>query len=287
MNINGKTQLIGLIGWPVAHSQSPAMHNAAAAALGIDWAYVPFSVREEDVAASVQGLRALGVRGVNVTIPHKQAVIPYLDEIHPAAQAIGAVNTILFKRSASLQQSTAIGYNTDWTGFLTDLASHDIGIQGRGCLILGAGGSARAIAYALASAGGRVHLLSRRLQPAQAIAQSIAPHFPSEHLSYHTTSELPQLVAQWPAPLIINTTPVGMFPHVDQSPWPDDLPFPPHTVVYDLIYNPAQTKLMQQATAAGCRAYNGLGMLLYQGAQAFTLWTGQQPDLAIMRQALS
>lgn len=286
MNINGKTQLIGLIGWPLSQSKSPAMHNAATAALGIDWAYVPFPVREEDVAAAVQGLRALGVRGVNVTVPHKQAVMPFLDEIHPAAQAIGAVNTIVFKRSASSQHSTAIGYNTDWTGFLTDLASQQVAVAGRGCLVLGGGGSARAVAYALASAGGRVHLLSRRIQQAQQVAQGIAPHFPEEHVSYHTLRELPQLAAQWPAPLIINATPLGMAPEVHASPWPAELAFPPAAVVYDLVYNPSRTLFLQQAEAAGCRTINGLGMLLYQGAQALTLWTGQQPDLALMRRAL-
>lgn len=262
------------------------MHNAAATALGIDWAYLPFPVREEDVAAAVQGLRALGVRGVNVTVPHKQAVMPYLDEVDPAAQAIGAVNTILFKRSASSQQSTAVGYNTDWSGFLTDLQSHGIDIKGRGCLILGAGGSARGVAYALASAGGRVHLLSRGIHQAREVAQTLAPHFPHEHFSYHTLAELPQLAAQWPAPLVINATPLGMVPETETSPWPADLPFPPNAVAYDLVYNPTTTRFMRQAQADGCVAINGLGMLLHQGAQAFALWTGQTADLAIMQGAL-
>lgn len=282
MDIKGKTQLIGLIGWPLSHSKSPDMHNAAAAALGLDWAYVPFPVREEDVKAAVRGLRALGVRGVNVTIPHKQAVMPYLDRIDTAAQVIGAVNTIVITRSAESQHSIAVGYNTDWSGFLRDLHHHGVELKGRGCLILGAGGSARACAYALASAGGRVHILARRIDQSQEVAHGLGEHFPAEHISYHRLSELPPLASQWAAPLIVNTTPLGMLPRVDTSPWPDELPFPAGTFVYDLVYNPAVTKIMEQAQAAGCRAANGMGMLVYQGAEAFKLWTGQEPDVDLM-----
>lgn len=280
--INGKTQLIGLLGWPVAHSKSPQMHNAASAALGLDWAYVPFPVREEDVKSAVRGLRALGVRGVNVTVPHKQAVMPHLDVIAPAAQVIGAVNTIVFARSAASQHSTAHGYNTDWQGFLADLQSYEVAIKERGCLILGAGGSARAVAYALASVGGRVHLLARRIVQSREVAHAIGKHFPHEHVSYHELGELPQIASQWAAPLIVNTTPLGMLPRMGTTPWPDEVPFPEGSFVYDLVYNPAETRLIKQARAAGCRAENGLGMLVYQGAIAFKLWTGKEPDTALM-----
>ena len=310
MTISGKTQLLGLLGWPVAHSLSPAMHNAAAAVLGLDVVYVPLPVRPEDVGTAVSALPALGFLGVNVTVPHKQAVIPFLDDLEPGAKAIGAVNTIVIQQStnnneqltatnlqssisnpqspvSSLQSLT--GHNTDWTGFLADLAEWGVEVNGRDCLILGAGGSARAVAYALAQAGGRVQVLARRSAQAQELVEAIGPHLPrplAGWLNAWPLSELATAVAHTTAPLIVNTTPVGMSPHVEASPWRAAVPFPPDAFVYDLIYNPATTILMRQAQAAGCRTANGLGMLLWQGAKAFELWTGCTPDTAVMRAAL-
>ncbi|MGB4872323.1 MAG: hypothetical protein WBP47_19875, partial [Candidatus Promineifilaceae bacterium] len=189
MTISGKTQLLGLLGWPVAHSFSPAMHNAAAAALGLDVVYVPLPVRPEDVGTAVSALPALGFLGANVTVPHKQAVIPFLDELEPGAKAIGAVNTIVVGRSTANSEPptpntlhsprsnppSLHGHNTDWTGFLADLADLGVAVNGRDCLILGAGGSARAVAYALAAAGGRVQVLARRGAQAQELVAAIGP----------------------------------------------------------------------------------------------------------------
>jgi len=310
MTISGSTQLLGLLGWPVAHSLSPAMHNAAAAALGLDVVYVPLPVRPEDVGTAVSALPALGFLGVNVTVPHKQAVIPFLDDREPGAKAIGAVNTIVVKQSTdnseqltanNLQSSifnpqspvsslpSLTGHNTDWIGLLADLAELGVEVNGRDCLILGAGGSARAVAYALAQAGGRVQVLARRSAQAQELVEAIGPHLPrplAGWLHAWPLSELATAVAHATAPLIVNTTPVGMSPHVEPSPWPAAVPFPPNAFVYDLIYNPPTTSLMRQAQAAGCRTANGLGMLLWQGAKAFELWTGCTPDTAVMRAAL-
>jgi len=287
MEITGKTQLIGLIGWPVSHSFSPAMHNAAAAAAGLDWLYVPLPVHPDDIGAAVGGLPALGFRGVNITVPHKQAVIPYLDEIDPGAKGIGAVNTILINKSHP-PVVRLIGYNTDWSGFLADLEVLDVPVAGRDCLVLGAGGSARAVAYALASAGGRVQVLARRVAQARQLVADLGKELPANRhvLTGRPLSELAAAVRRMVAPLIVNTTPLGMTPAVDASPWPDGLPFPPGAFVYDLVYNPRRTRLMQQAEAAGCRAANGLGMLVHQGALAFQLWTGVMPDTAVMRQAI-
>ena len=279
--INGKTQLIGLIGWPVAHSFSPAMHNAAAQALGLNWTYVPLPVKPENVATAVFSLSALGIRGVNVTVPHKQAVMPLLDEIEPGAQVIGAVNTIVVGENGRLS-----GHNTDWSGFLADLEAHDIAIANRDCLLLGAGGSARAVAYGLAKSGARVHVLARRIAQAEALLADLRAQLPAAQLTSHPLAELRQVAGQRHAPLIINSTPLGMTPNEESSPWPNNLPIPVDATVYDLVYNPGHTRLMQQAEAAGCRAYNGLGMLVQQGAQAFALWTGQQPDTAVMATAL-
>jgi shikimate dehydrogenase len=282
MNINGRTQLIGLIGWPIAHSFSPAMHNAAAAALGLNWAYLPLSVPPAAVAAAVRGLPALGFRGVNVTVPHKQAVIPLLDEVAAGARAIGAVNTIV----VDPEDGRLSGTNTDWSGFLADLQGRGVAVAGRHCLVLGAGGSARAVAYALATAGAQVTVLARRPEQGQQLATDLQPFVPLHVLHTRPWSQLASLVATSQAPLIVNTTPLGMAPHVNTSPWPDNCPWPADAFLYDLVYNPIETQLMRQAQVAGCAAVNGLEMLVQQGAQAFALWTGQMPDVAVMRAAI-
>lgn len=278
---NGKTQLIGLIGWPVSHSFSPAMHNAAAQALGLNWVYVPLPVPPDKLATAVSSLSALGFRGVNVTVPHKQTVIPLLDELKPGAQAIGAVNTIMVGADGRLT-----GRNTDWSGFLADLQAHDVPVAGRDCLILGAGGSARAVAYGLATARARVHLLARRVAQAEGLIVDLRPSLPQAAFTSQSFTQLADVAAKLTAPLIVNCTPLGMTPNEACSPWPTDVLFPSDATVYDLVYNPRRTRLMQQAEAAGCQAINGLGMLVQQGAKAFALWTGQEPDTAVMQQAI-
>ncbi|WP_420628736.1 shikimate dehydrogenase [Candidatus Leptofilum sp.] len=279
--INGKTQLTGLMGWPVSHSFSPAMHNAAAESLGLNWAYVPLPVPPDGVAAAVSGLAALGFRGVNVTVPHKQAVIPLMDDLEPGAEAIGAVNTIVVGENGRFT-----GHNTDWSGFLADLRTHDVQIANRDCLLLGAGGSARAAAYGLAKSGARVHVLARRVAQANKLVADLRPYLSHRLLTSLPLAQLPEAAASTTAPLIINSTPLGMTPNETTTPWPDELSFPPNAVVYDLVYTPRHTRLMQQAEAAGCQAINGLGMLVQQGAKAFALWTDQQPDTAVMRRAI-
>ena len=279
--INAKTQLIGLIGWPISHSLSPAIHNAAAAALDLNWVYVPLPVRAAQVETAVKGLPALGFRGVNVTVPHKQAVMPFLDEINPAAEAIGAVNTIVVDQNGRL-----VGHNTDWSGFLDDLEAADVHISERDCLVLGAGGAARAAAYGLARAGCKVQVLARRLDQAIDLVADLVPYIDDAALFARPLQRLETAVAQSKAPLIVNTTPAGMAPNVDQSVWPDALPFPDGAFVVDLVYNPPTTRLLRQAQAAGIPAANGLGMLLRQGARSFSLWTGQDPDIEVMAQAL-
>lgn len=294
MDISGKTGVVGLIGWPVAHTFSPQMHNAAARALGLDLVYVPLAVRPGAVAAAVRGLAALGFLGANVTIPHKEAVIPFLDEITGAAQVIGAVNTIQvtgaeraraqmnatgnFDSPSTNRQSLA-GANTDWQGFLADLADHEVVVAGRPCVILGAGGGARAVAYGLGQTGAKVEVCARRPAQAQALVNALAPHLPNASLSTRPWIARTKLVS---GALIVNTTPVGMHPHQGKSPWPEGASFPKDGFVYDLIYHPVETKFMAQAEAAGCRTANGLGMLLYQGALAFEMWTGIRPDIRIM-----
>jgi shikimate dehydrogenase len=284
MTINGETQLIGLIGWPVAHSLSPVMHNAAAQELGLNWTYVPLPVRPEELETALDGLAALGFRGVNVTIPHKQAVMPYLDTLDDEVRVIGAANTIVIER-LGIGDWRLRGYNTDWVGFKADLDSKGVDVKGRDCLVLGAGGSARAVVYALARAGGRVQVLARRPEQAQTLVHDLEAIFPGR-LSGGSLTDLGECAAACVAPLIVNTTPLGMEPCAGGSPWPETVTFPVGAFVYDLVYHPSQTRLLRQAASAGCEVANGLGMLARQAAEAFALWTGQQPDVDVMLEVI-
>lgn len=276
LNTNGRTKLVGLIGYPIEHSLSPAMHNSAFAVLNLNWCYVPLPVPPERLGEAVAGLQALSFVGANVTVPHKEAVIPYLDEVTPEAQAIGAVNTIV------VREDKLIGYNTDWQGFLTALSEVGFNPQGKRAVVLGAGGAARAVVYALAQGGAQVTVLNRTPSRAQALVQDFSPLFP--HRSLVSLPFTPQTleVQTTEAHLLVNTTPVGMWPEVDQSTWPEDLAFPGHLTVFDLVYNPGETKLLRQARAAGAKGIGGLGMLVHQGAAAFKLWTGEEAPIETM-----
>lgn len=280
MNINGQTQLIGLIGWPLDYSLSPAMHNAAAEVLGLNWAYVPLPVRPNQLADALRGLPALGFRGVNVTVPHKETVIPHLDAVYPVAQTIGAVNTI------AVGDGLLTGFNTDWSGFLADLETYNLVLDGRDCLVLGAGGSARAIIYALANAGGLVRVFSRRREQAETLATHFHAKIPAARIRTAPLDQVADVAAGCYRPLIINTTPLGMAgKSVAETPWPTGAPFPEKAFIYDLVYNPPVTRFLQQAAQAGCRTANGLGMLAQQAAEAFEIWTGRYPNVAVMRAA--
>ena len=220
-----------------------------------------------------------------MTVPHKQAVLPFLDTIEDGARVIGAVNTILINLVPVKNEDTwqLTGYNTDWLGFLADLETLKVDVDRRDCLVLGAGGSARAIVYGLAQAGARVHVLARRLIQATQLATDFKD---VSRVQAGYLSDLADYVADLQAPLVVNTTPLGMTPNIDRSIWPDHLPFPTGAFIYDLVYNPIETCFMQQAQASGCGTSNGLGMLIHQGAIAFELWTGQKPDIQIMKQTI-
>jgi len=260
------TERVGLIGWPVAHSVSPAMHNAAFGALGLDWQYDLLPAPPERFAAAVAAWVAAGYRGFNVTIPHKGAALrlPQVRVISPAAEAIGAANTLTVEPDGSLAAD-----NTDWRGFADDLAAGGIAVEGARCLVLGTGGSARAVIYAL-RAGGAVAITAISRQPG---GRDGAAGY----------GDLARLAPG--ADLVVNCTPAGMSPDVAASPWPEDVPFPGGAALVDLIYNPPVTRLMADAQAAGARTVGGLGMLVRQGALAFERWTGIAPPLAIMLEA--
>jgi len=273
---------LGLIGYPLGHSLSPKIHNAALKACGLKGDYSLFSIHPDDI----QGLKNLlnrvrrkGIHGLNVTIPHKQNVIPLLDELTPTAQSIGAVNTIY------LRDNKLIGDNTDAPGFLSDL-KHFLGnrqlalseVEGsqiancKSAIVLGAGGSARAVVYALINDGWNVTIASRRMEQAQELAQS----FTNYELRITNFTDL-QTFQLSNFQLIVNTTPIGMTPNTDQSPLPENLLLPSNAFIYDLIYNPRETKLVKDARAQGLSATTGLGMLIEQAALAFEIWTGCNP----------
>ncbi len=254
------------------------MHNAAFAALGLDWAYVPLPAPPDRVRAAVLGLAALGFRGANVTIPHKQAVMAHLDALTPAARAAGAVNTITVLADGALNGDT-----TDGRGFLADL--RESGVTPRRALLLGSGGAARSVAYALAETGADVLVAARSVAKASALCEAIAAQLPAE-AGRLTAHALPRdlRACSADADLVINATSLGLHPN-DAMPWNPDVPFGPGQVVYDLVYTQV-TPLMSLAARQGARAIGGTGMLVHQGALALAQWTGLEAPIGVMRAAI-
>lgn len=268
---------LGLIGYPLQHSHSPQLHEAALQETGLAGAYRLYPVPalpegEEQLAALLDQVRRDEIQGLNVTIPHKETVLARLDETTGAAAAIGAVNTIW------AEEGRLHGDNTDAPGFLDDLRRFlgETAVPSP-ALILGAGGSARAVAYALAGEGGEVILASRRFAQADTLVAQLRDVVSGSLRAVPFTPEMLASLSDTIG-LLVNATPVGMTPHEDVSPWPEGASLSPETAVYDLVYNPPTTRLMEQARAAGCRASNGLGMLAAQAALAFTRWTGYEVD---------
>jgi len=266
MAINGKTQLYGIIGNPVTHSLSPAMHNAALHVSDIDAVYVPFPA--VDIKDAVTGIRGLGIQGLSVTIPHKEAVMPFLDSIDPVAEKIGAVNTLI-NRDGRLT-----GLNTDWLG-ATRALEEEIDLNGAKAVILGAGGSARAIGFGLLERGADIILCSRTESRGRALAEVLGCSWIS--------LEDPEQVS---GDILINATSVGMVPDIEKSPVPEGI-VSHFRVVMDIVYAPMKTRLLQEAESAGCTIINGLEMLLYQGVAQFELWTGETAPVSVMRDALA
>ncbi|HPO99765.1 MAG: shikimate dehydrogenase [Candidatus Omnitrophica bacterium] len=278
-NISGTTRVCAVIGDPVEHSLSPRMHNAAFQALGLDYVYVAFHVK--DVPKAVEGLVGFGIRGLSVTIPHKVSIMPYLDEITPLARRIGAVNTVIN------ENGRLIGTNTDGVGALRALESVET-VDGRTIALLGVGGAARGVAFTLASERKpkRIYLLHRRED--QEMARSMLSDLVSHSSVPVTTAELApddtrEIFKE--ADFIIHTTPVGMSPKVDEC-LVEEAWFSERHIVFDLIYNPAKTQLLQRAERRFARILNGVPMFVNQGAEQFRLWTGQEPPVEIMRQAV-
>lgn len=281
--ITGKTKILGVIGHPIEHSLSPLMHNAALTQLGLDYVYLPFPVAPENLTTAIAGFASIGVVGFSITIPHKQAILPFLSEISPIAQAIGAVNTVVNKGNKWL------GTNTDVEGFIAPLQTtyHQDWSQKK-AVILGNGGAARAVVAGCIQLGlAEIHVVGRNLQKLQVFEQSWQNSPFADKFQVHEWTELPNLLHQ--ANLLVNTTPIGMYPHVEQSPLSSqEMSYlPGDAIAYDLIYIPKPTKFLHLAQKQGIVTIDGLEMLVQQGAAALKIWLQKETvPVTQMRQAL-
>lgn len=280
--ITGHTKLTGLLGSPVSHSISPAMHNEAFKQLNLDYVYLAFDVKLEKLDSAVEGLRAMNVRGFNLTMPHKNAMCALCDSLSPAAEIIGAVNTVVN------ENGHLIGYTTDGTGYMRALKEDGHDITGKKMTLLGAGGAATSIFVQAALDGVSEISIFNRRSPFWERAQNII-HTLAERTNckitlydYDDPAILKREISE--SAILTNGTSVGMAPNIEQSLITDTSVFHKDLIVSDVIYNPRETLLLKQAKKAGCKTQNGLYMLLYQGAEAFKLWTGQEMPVEIIKE---
>jgi shikimate dehydrogenase len=277
MTISGKTRVCGVIGDPIEHSLSPIMHNAAFQALDLDYVYLAFKVKPSCVADAINGIRALNIRGLNVTMPHKKSVMANLDRIDLSAQIIDSVNTILNK------DNLLFGFNTDGAGAVRALKENGVALKGRKVVLLGAGGAARAIAYAVAKEADELAVLNRTVKDAQALARLVEKAANKRIVAASIEPEDIDANLQ-DSDILINATSVGMKPHPEQTPVPIEL-LRSNLAVMDIVYNPLETKLARDAKALGAKVVSGVEMLIYQGAASFEIWTGKSAPVEVMRKA--
>ena len=271
--ITGSTNIAGLIGHPVEHSFSPPMHNAAFNALNMDWTYVAFDVEPSNLKSAIDGARSLNIKGLNVTIPHKIEVMKYLDEIDEVARLIGAVNTIDFRNMK--------GYNTDGIGAVKAI-EEVTSIKNKNVVVAGAGGASRAISFYIAKYGAEsITILNRNVDKASNLAKDINL---IDDVKPDSISQINDYVRE--ADILIDTTPVGMHPNVDSDAIVGAEDMHEDLVVFDAVYNPNETSLIKQAIKANAKPVYGIKMLLYQGAESFKIWTGQNPPVDVMEDAL-
>ena len=275
--ITGNTRIYGIIGDPVEHSLSPLMHNEAFKELNLNCVYIPFHVRQKELQRAVKGVKSLGICGFNVTIPHKIPIVRYLDEIEKEAAHIGAINTVV-TRNGKL-----IGYNTDGAGAYHALQAAGSDPKDKRVIILGAGGAARAIAFHLAPLSRDLVILNRTREK----AVSLALELKKTGLNVTGRGLTPQTLSDelWETDILINATSLGMYPRVDETPVDRGLIHPKMTV-FDIVYNPQETKLLQATRKAGAKVVRGLQMLIYQGILAFEIWTGKTPSKKTMARAI-
>ncbi len=277
MDIKGSTNIVGLIGHPVEHSFSPPMHNAAFQSLGMDYAYVAFDVEPKNVGEAIKGARALNIRGFNVTIPHKIEVMKHLNELDEVAELIGAVNTIDFKNLK--------GYNTDGIGAIKAI-EEVTKVNDKNVVVAGAGGASRAISFYLAKFGASsITILNRNELKAQKLASDVLKSDLIGDVKSDSISEIDGYLKD--ADILVDTTPLGMDPHIDDEPIARAGMMHENLVVFDTVYNPNETVLLKEAVKAGAKPVYGIKMLLYQGAESFRIWTGRDAPIDVMEDALN
>ncbi|OGO24144.1 MAG: shikimate dehydrogenase [Chloroflexi bacterium RBG_16_51_9] len=274
-SISGKTRICGLIGDPVEHTMSPAMHNAAFKKLGLDYVYIVFRVKGTELDEAIAGMRALNMRGMNVTIPHKVAVMKLLDKLDPMAEKIGAVNTIVN------DDGKLTGYNTDATGFLQPLLEKGIEPNGKSIVLVGAGGASRGISFVLAEGGANLVILNRNLEKAEHLARQVLKNTgKTVTVAELSAANLKKAIDK--TDILVNATSVGMSPNSEETPVPARL-LRRGLVVYDIVYNPVKTRLLREAEAAGAETISGIDMLVWQGALAFEKWTTLKAPVKLMK----
>lgn len=276
---NYKAELTGVFGHPVAENPTGVMQEAAFTALGLNWRYLTIEVLPDDLPAAIQGLRAMQFAGINCTLPHKVAVLPLLDGVAPDARMMGAVNTV------RREGDRLIGENTDGKGFMRALAEAGVAATGKRVVILGAGGAARAISMELALAGvEQITLVNRSAERMAVLAALLQEHTP---VRVETALWQEQYHVPEGTHILINATSIGLYPEVDRMPAVEMASIAPAMLVCDVIPNPPQTAFLRAAAARGAQTLDGLGMLVYQGAIAFTMWTHEEAPVNVMRKALA
>lgn len=282
MEINGKTKLTGIIGYPLTYTVSPHLHNAAFDSLELNMRYVPMVVGPESLSLAVCGLKALGFVGVNVTMPHKEAIVEFIDNIDREAEIIGAVNTVVFRDGA------ATGYNTDGRGFIAALSEAGLSPSGSKAVVIGAGGAARAVVAALAALSCQVSVINRTVERAQMLVEELKKHFPNSALkALEFDAKIADKIEE--AELLVNSTPIGMASSDSES-LESEMPIPAESIrpgqfVFDLVYTPLETRLMREAALRGAKPIGGLKMLVHQAAASIEIWTGLRPPLGVMENA--
>jgi shikimate dehydrogenase len=277
--ITGSTKILGIIGIPIEHVMSPAMHNAILQKNSLNMAYIPFQVKQKDLETAIKGLCALNVIGFSVTIPHKVAILPFLDEIDPLAKKIGAVNTV------KISNGILYGINTDGEGAIEALIQNNIRLTEQTVILFGAGGAARALSFTLAEKVKKITIVNRSASNLETLVNALKRHYslPIQGILLEDSDGVHKAIKK--ATLLINTTSVGMTPNEHQSIVPKEM-LHPALVVYDIIYTPIHTQLLQSAQALGCRVITGVDMLVNQGALAFKYWTNCSPDKNLMKKTV-
>jgi shikimate dehydrogenase len=266
--INSYTRLYAVFGNPIQHSQSPIIHNFAFGLHSLNAVYLAFKI--DNIKEGIAAIKTLNIQGASITIPFKESIMDYLDRIDKEAQFIGAVNTLV-NREGNLE-----GYNTDHAAAIEPL--RPFGIKGKKVCIIGAGGAARAIAFGISGEKGKLVITNRNIPKGEKLAEK----YNADFIPLNDRAGIKKIQAD----ILINTTPVGMAPNINETPFPAEY-LKPNTIVTDIVYTPAKTRLLAEAKTRGCKTIDGLSMFLYQGAAQFELWTGIKPDIKLMRNALS